>query len=99
MTLKYLTELVGGIARMLDHRHGLFYAGILFVAKMPPNLISHWIYASQYLKTCVLVPSLIDKAKLVLERHNTQIKSSLEQIGSVPEFIRIHDQIDKEISD
>ena len=31
--------------------------------------IAHWTYASQYIKTCVLIPGLVDKVKLLMERH------------------------------
>ena len=37
-------------------------------------LIAHWAYASQYMKTCMLLPGLLNKARLLLERHQTTIR-------------------------
>ena len=42
-------------------------------------LIAHWAYASQYMKTCMLLPGLLNKARLLLERHQTTIRNEFTQ--------------------
>ena len=37
--------------------------------------ILHWIYASQYMKTCFLISGMVQKARLLFERHRTVIES------------------------
>ena len=37
--------------------------------------VCHWSYASQYLKTCFLVPDVVNKAYLLLAKHLTVIKN------------------------
>ena len=34
------------------------------------NKSYHWLFASQYLKTCILLPSFIRKKKLLLEMYD-----------------------------
>ena len=55
------------------------------------SLIYHSVYASQYIKTCVLIPNLVEKARLVLERHHSAIGNGLANMGSIKDFVRIHD--------
>ena len=40
--------------------------------------ICHWTYASQYMKTCFLTPSIGKKAQLLLLRHLTVIENEYE---------------------
>ena len=70
---------------------------ILLVPILGP--VVHFLYATQYIKTCIVVPSLVKKARLILERHQTSIKEGLEEIGSVNELLRIHNTIDQDIKD
>ena len=59
--------------------------------------IAHWTYASQYMKTCILVPGLVSKAKLLFERHSRTIENEFEGATSVDEFVRLHNEIDRDI--
>ena len=43
--------------------------------------IAHWTYASQYMKTCILIPGLIRKAGLLFESHSKTIKNELRGVG------------------
>ena len=59
--------------------------------------ICHWAYASQYVKTCFLNPSVVKKANLLLGRHLTVIENEYEPTTLVSDFIRQHDLIDADI--
>ena len=51
----------------------------------------------QYIKTCILVPGLVRKAQLLFERHSRTIKNEFEGATSVDEFVRLHNEIDRDI--
>ena len=89
MVLKYTVFAVSVILlrRVCDNREEGFCI-IFYTMNYTLSPIYHWIYASQYLKTCLLVPNLAQKAKLILERHHTAIKNGLDIIASVPEFVQ-----------
>lgn len=60
--------------------------------------ICHWIYASQYLKTCFLTSGIVEKAVLIHERHQTVIEDQyLQKTMSYTHFISSHDAIDADI--
>ena len=40
--------------------------------------IYHWIYASQYLKTCFLTSGIVSNARLLLERHRAVIDNHIQ---------------------
>ena len=56
--------------------------------------ICHWIYASQYIKTCFLTQGIVKKAVLLLERHRTVIGNSYEHTSSFNNFVRKNVAID-----
>ena len=49
------------------------------------------------MKTCILVPGLVSKAKLLFERHSRTIENDFEGATSVDEFVRLHNEIDWDI--
>ena len=49
------------------------------------------------MKTCILVPGLVSKAKLLFERHSRTIENEFEGATSVDEFVRLHNEIDLDI--
>ena len=72
MTIKYTTFV------LLAKYDGLYenYLIYLIVVSLfwSAGPIAHWTYASQYIKTCVLIPGLVDKVKLLMERHQSAIE-------------------------
>ena len=57
----------------------------------------HWIYASQYLKTCFLTSGIVNKALLLLARHKTVIENEYNRTSLMSDFIRNNDAIDTDI--
>ena len=55
--------------------------------------ISHWIYASQYLKTSFLTEGIAKRA-ILLVRKNKTVLDKCNQISQWDEFVRKHNQID-----
>ena len=60
-------------------------------------LIANWTYVSQYIKTCVLLPNLVSKAKLLQESHHAAVWGSYKNFSTSKEFFDINDLIDKDI--
>ena len=49
------------------------------------------------MKTCYLVPGLVNKARLLFQRHSITFENEYERTTSVAEFVRQHNGIDKNI--
>lgn len=59
--------------------------------------ICHWAYASQYLKTCILLPNMVSKARLLLERYQNAIENNCTKITLHSEFVNRDIAIDTEM--
>ena len=68
----------------------LLFATITNTFQDASGIIAHWTYASQYMKTCMLIPGLLNKARLLLERHKTAIKDEYDPTLPTNEFLRRH---------
>ena len=49
------------------------------------------------MKTYMLVPSLVSKAKLLVERHQTVVDNEYQIMISASDFVRKHNEIDTDI--
>ena len=49
------------------------------------------------MKTYMLIPSLVSKAKLLVERHQTVIDNEYQIMTSASDFVRKHNEIDTDI--
>ena len=58
---------------------------------------AHFTYALQYLKTCHILPRLVYKAKLIVERHQTVIENDYEITTLRSTYIQRHEMIDEAI--
>ena len=67
---------------------------MLYSLNVSTGPVAHWIYASQYMKTCYLVPGLVNKARLLFKRHSITFESEYERTTSVAEFVRQNNSID-----
>ena len=67
---------------------------ILFDSTGP---ISHWAYASQYMQTCILIPGLVYKAQLLMERHRDVIMDEYKLTTATDIFVKKHKEIDEDI--
>ena len=76
--------------------HKLVSAFLITLASIS-GPISHWAYASQYMKTCMLIPGLTSRARLLMEKHKNTIENEFEQSLAACEFVRIHKEIDEDI--
>ena len=71
--------------------------GILFVITQTCVILSpicHWVYASQYVKTCFLALGMVKKARLLLARHLTIIEDEFKLNLPPSDFIKRHTEID-----
>ena len=59
--------------------------------------ICHWAYASQYLKTCILLPNMVTKARLLLERYRNTTENHCTKITLHSEFVSREFAIDTEM--
>ena len=66
---------------------------VLFTIASASGPITHCIYASQYTKTCVLIPGLAKRARLLMDKHQSTIENGYELKIPVKEFLRIHKEI------
>ena len=53
---------------------------IRYFRDLAPNLFTfiHWTYASQYLKTCIILPSIVKKAHLLLTMNTEKLEHEYE---------------------
>ena len=77
---------------MNELEKNIFY-GLYFSA----SSITQWIYASQYVKTCILIPGLFNKANLLMQRYFTAIEREHEFTKSNDSFLRKNSEIDADI--
>ena len=59
--------------------------------------IMHWIYVSQYIKTCCLSTGIVKRAYLLLMRHRTVIDNNYETTSECSDFVRNHMSIDRDM--
>ena len=70
---------------MILHDTGVFFTSeetiekFMIFSSWVADYFCHWVYASQYLKTCFLVPDLVNKAYLLLSKHLKVISSQYSQ--------------------
>ena len=69
---------------------------VIFTLTSALGPISHWIYASQYLKTSLLIKELVERAFLLSKKHKAVIDKfdKQDQISQWKNFIQKHNQID-----
>ena len=60
---------------------------------------SHWMYASQYLKTYYLTAGIVKKANLLLERNRTVIDNEYETTSIMSSFVYKHFAIDAQLKE
>ena len=94
MTIKYVTGTINHCFydKMNELEKNIFY-GLYFSA----SSITQWIYASQYMKTCILIPGLFNKANLLMKRHITADERECELTASNNSFLRKNSEIDADI--
>lgn len=61
------------------------------------NPVHHWAFASQYIKTCLILPGLVQRARLLLERHLTNIEIDKALYTSAKDFLLKHSEIDADV--
>ena len=66
----------------------------IYILLIESKVFSHWLYATMYLKTCVLVPGFKKKANLLLRQEQGNIGSEIEIAGMSSDFIEIIQEID-----
>ena len=54
----------------------------------------HWTFASQYLQTCILIPSIVKKKILLLKMYEEKIENQFTPQGLSEEFLERHDMFD-----
>lgn len=59
--------------------------------------MKHWIYTSQYVKTCLLTQGIVKKALLVYERHQSFIDKEYRPSIPIDVFVRENKSIDMEV--
>ena len=64
---------------------------------MAVDIFYLWIYASQYIKACVLLPSMTKKAHLLIQSYHTTLANNCDARGLTSELIKRNDEIDKAI--
>ena len=98
MTAKYtLYALVqyGSVDHLMEEKPMI--SSMILVCWNSLGPMCHWIYASQYMKTCVLIPGLVNRAQLLLARHITVIENEYEVTTLLSDFVRKHKEIDHDI--
>ena len=60
------------------------------------KLFYHWVYTSQYIKTCMLLPSIINNMRLLVQSYH-MITESQENLNWTKDFMKEHEEIDKAI--
>ena len=83
MTLKYTLHIVRQVMSLNQIQGTNAVQVLLYSLDVSTGPISHWIYASQYMKTCCLVPGLVKRARLLLQRHCMTIANEYERTNSV----------------
>ena len=58
----------------------------------------HWLFSSQYLKTCILLPSFIRKKKLLLEMYEDKTEEEYHFQPLYGAFMERHDEFEKELA-
>ena len=56
--------------------------------------IVHFLFATQYVKTCLVVPSLVKKAEQILQKHRGAIQNGIEETGSIPELLQANNSVE-----
>ena len=96
MTIKYIMNILCKLyPDKINNTPFLYY--YINVIRWATGPIYHWSYASQYLKTCKLVPGLVNTASLLMARHLTVIENEYGRQTTTSEFVRQHDNIDQDI--
>ena len=98
MFLKYTLLSINYKSALYEWIHDRDTRFIIFVAfyrTLGP--ICHWIYCSQYLKTCFSIQSIGKRAILLFQRHKIAISNNYQQNMKWDDFIRNHQEIDKDM--
>ena len=98
MFLKYSIYIIEEVDLFWESikRNGWLFI-IVFMLSYSLGPISHWTFASQYMKTCFLTKGIVKKACLLLERHQTVIENELEHSNTLNSFFIKHAYIDQEV--
>ena len=89
MTITYaLSIYIFNIAQ--EHTHPSYIHAFQIVLK----LFYHWIYTSQYLKTCMLLPSMVKKMHLLMESYHKTQENQFEVVKINSSFLIKHEGID-----
>ena len=56
--------------------------------------VVHLLFATQYVKTCLVVPRLRKKAELILQKHRGTIQNGIEETGSIPELLQANNAVE-----
>ena len=96
MTIKYIVNILSRLyADKINNTDFLYFS--VNVIRWTTGPIYHWSYASQYMKTCKLVPGLVNTASLLMARHLTVIENEYGRQTTTSEFVRQHSSIDQDI--
>ena len=94
MTTKYVT---GTINHWFYDQENELEKNIFYGVYFSAGSITQWIYASQYMKTCILIPGLFNKANLLTQRYIAAIEREHEFTTSNDSFLRKNSEIDADI--
>ena len=71
----------------------------IFVVEGSLGVYAQWIYASQYMKTCNILPYLVKNAQLLVQRHKAGTENWREVAGLNSTFMSMHESIDSAIKE
>ena len=58
---------------------------------------AYWTYATQYMKTCKILPYLLERAKVLLQQYNEKLENEFD-LSKIPDnFMAKHDEMDYQL--
>ena len=92
-----LYKLIEFIVAVAEKHGGLGHGFVFIIFTIAMNtlpLIYHWLFASQYLKTCSLMPSFIKKTLMLLQiyQEKTERENKIRPLSA--SFLQRHDDFD-----